>query len=44
MATVVTYAETVECAKVHIMNHCEMYALISDNVKDAKANLSDFTE
>jgi hypothetical protein len=44
MATAVTYTETVECAKVHIMNHLEMYSLLSDNVKNAKANLSDFTE
>ena len=40
--TAITFADSVECAKAHIMNIYEMYAVVSDNVADAKHDRASF--
>lgn len=44
MTTAVTFSESVDCAKAHILNIYDMYAVIADNAVDAKHSRLRFGE
>ena len=44
MSTSITFADSVQSVKAHIMNIYEMYAVVSDNAIDAKHDRVRFAE